>query len=1766
LVNELATNSKIASKCYLIELRATNQFGLSTNDGDGDDNGDDNQTKTSTTDNIAAMPISNNTTFKLDNVQYSLKITPDISQILFEGDTLELTCQLKRIRSHHHQQQQTSSKNDAFPFSLRNERESILNFYKTQLKWTLNESVIEIIPGRDDLNLDIVQARRRNAMYTIIESKLIIKKSLALNQTGKYGCKTDNLMNNLNLSPRRTDAVDIKILNRKDLLTNIIEPVEQEPLKIDLYCQNFTTITYKGIYKWPQTLANTTAYQKCTIPISAQYPRNTNGTNLLSVSLECQPNGEWSSRIDLTNCDFESALTRALRRLTATEQTIKTHIYNQNGNLDALIRLIVSNNNFSSLNIYDINFIQKYLVVASSISDSDVELFSSLNQPKSLTWRRQFLLLNDMLSRLSPIDLRIAESNDPETFRLYFFKCLLPTVIFDESALNLMTHETDIFSKPMQLSESSLLPPEQPSAIESLRSSYLAITSPILVKSMKIICSLLKFNLSQQLYFKCFYLTPNNNNSSDSSGQLSTTLDRTSFELNINSTEDKIGSNRNQIKVVLFVNDKLFPAMNNQSPLLKNSNNKTTIQTSNETTKISPIQSTCSQIFSLSNGKNFKYDLKLKLKLHLPYSIWKVIQLIQQRLIQTHLNDTNSTHIHNKTKREVSFNLFDQVFSTIQIPTLKEDGNNNTNDESDHKYDSILNDAQGLAFFRSELVNRWFSINNYKIVKAQVGKNEEIIDWETIQDCQLNDFNFSKLNDSLFAMVSCQLIIPDNETFFISIKEETVSTKTTLNYLKTLKNENSRQIINFIDEYSQHFGLILPKKTSLFNEIGNLFTGVDHYELFDHSIVYFCGLFCCLLLFISTFTYIFLSRRLLMPRSFCHTTINIWISIILIILFFIVGIKQTHLPNICLITAIMLHYLTLTTSIWYVLYFYCVFIKLKTLKKRNEKLIKEEKDANSIEFNNNNDLLVIGGGKYIRKSVVHLYILGWIAPALVCLIVIAIMKRNYIIVPFNVCFTNQVYVLVLSVLIPVVALNIIQFIFILLNALTLSQIVKYLVDNNEDIMDEKEDFINKEEENEIYLQRINDQKDELCKNWQKESIQAQADSKNDQDIDADIDLLQKGHSIQIQMNPNTQRSKIIKTNESASNLNGATTAPISLRSPSSSSTSSYYDKNNKIINNNDELDLDHDDMSCSDQTSTMDMQHKPTVQLKVATFSAFVFIFIWIFGACLVTTTTINDQILDDSTLLVMTAREELKKNIFSYMLAFFMVLYSLTQISFFVLSRDDTSCCHGLLARCNFIYKLRWLIANWTHNNKEKRKKVIYKNSNNQNDSISSSLKKVDDKNVQLWQFLDEQEKIYSRGLNSDYSQEEEDAPTNEAANSSGDVEDTKNSICDLIFSNKKEISNQNQSLLSLKSDSQEILETNKMILPSSLPPLPPPPTTVPSSTTEAPMTSSLQQEKPKIKTNRIIAIKKHGRNPSLTGCPAETLQLLTSTSASTNGNTSLASTPTSNEQRKVIDSNDSSSSPCQSQSSGGISKSVSSNLSTKPRVPYVFVDYSYEDKMKSKGLNELNTNNKDSEYSSNINTNGKLNDLLGNNNCSSNIGTAISTLINTVVSSNNFTNMKELQRNNTNHLISTSSSGSGSMTSSSNGLISSSNGINSQQQQQQKQNDLQFKDDDDSIYERLDFGSMSSKRRTFTAQKSDTSSRNTWSSDNHVVIVAGSEFVSSSIDMKQPQAGHLPRLPRQHIYASGQSLNHKNNNQKTTNITKTINPIFKQQNETSV
>jgi hypothetical protein len=110
---------------------------------------------------------------------------------------------------------------------------------------------------------------------------------------------------------------------------------------------------------------------------------------------------------------------------------------------------------------------------------------------------------------------------------------------------------------------------------------------------------------------------------------------------------------------------------------------------------------------------------------------------------------------------------------------------------------------------------------------------------------------------------------------------------------------------------------------------------------------------------------------------------------------------------------------------------------------------------------------------------------------------------------------------------------------------------------------------------------------------------------------------------------------------------------------------------------------------------------------------------------------------------------------------------------------------------------------------------------------------------------------------------------------------------------------------------------------LPSSLPPLPPPPTTVPSSTTEAPMTSSLQQEKPKIKTNRIIAIKKHGRNPSLTGCPAETLQLLTSTSASTNGNTSLASTPTSNEQRKVIDSNDSSSSPCQSQSSGGISKS---------------------------------------------------------------------------------------------------------------------------------------------------------------------------------------------------------------------------------------------------
>jgi hypothetical protein len=149
-----------------------------------------------------------------------------------------------------------------------------------------------------------------------------------------------------------------------------------------------------------------------------------------------------------------------------------------------------------------------------------------------------------------------------------------------------------------------------------------------------------------------------------------------------------------------------------------------------------------------------------------------------------------------------------------------------------------------------------------------------------------------------------------------------------------------------IDTYADLFNLDIRHNShvSIYRQLESLMA--HSYDTFANRIVYFAAGVACLLLAISILVYMTLGQRLQMPRSFFHLFINIWLASLLLIIWFVVGIRQVRIAELCLTSALVVHYLTLCVSVWYTLYFYALFVKLYTLKDRNFHLLFIDKTNN----------------------------------------------------------------------------------------------------------------------------------------------------------------------------------------------------------------------------------------------------------------------------------------------------------------------------------------------------------------------------------------------------------------------------------------------------------------------------------------------------------------------------------------------------------------------------------------------------------------------------------------------------------------------------------------------------------------------------------------------------------------------------------------------------------------------------------------------------
>ncbi len=1439
---------------------------------------------------------TNNQIIQIENTQFELKLEPELDQILIEGDTLELGCHFRKFSSKLHKKLTLLTNNRIF--------------LETHLKWFLekNDEIIEIDANKMGYAksplVNIFETNHKIKSDIVIESKLLIKGVKSSVNSGKYFCSTFN-SHNTKLAYLNTSLVEISILNGNSK-TDEIKAVKPKNL---VYCMESITNTFKGSYKWPRTQAGVKSKQKCSIQDSPYHFKE--------ASLQCQQNGQWEKAPNIEECLFESNLTRYLQALTKLDPKRGIVKFSSNTSLDDLIHKLVSFQ-LGEINPFDIIYIQRFLIA---------HLNSTANKV-SFSHKSQFIWLNDILSKLPALDQ--AKLVDPFTFATYFKRCL--AIVVSDKMLNNQTEET--------YSQNVSKPDESGTVMSSNYLTSVFVSSSIAqnktLNSDRLVCFLDKYALTQQIYFRCYL---NNNSNNQLFNMLSTRI-----ELDSNLTNYFLNRSKKAV-FILFENLNLFPNEfypNSSFADLSKNNRLISLESSTDMDSNENNNQIASQIFALaSHSIQEASSFNITLEIKMPSKYYRLLAKIESKLVDRQReiywkkpdnNSTNGSNFSNSRKiYEYEKNPFDQIF-TGNVDYTVVDSQNFTVDEADQLE---LNDSAKLINLRNNLINRWFSIQNYELNYTNLTQPMSNLDC-TLLSLEFyfkldNDFSkpFIKRSENsyrLFGKISCKIkpIQKENETTLL--KYQFISLRNVYNPLRNdISNNSFHLVINMIDEYMTLFNL---------NEVSLFSTFRANYRWFEQRIVYFSSVTSALLLLSTISSYLIARKSLLMPRSFFHVLINTWLCILLLILAYIFGINQVSIAYVCLPTALLLHYLTLCTSVWYTLYFYSLFMKLNTLKKRNYKLIfnlMANEHTKKHNEKNNSTYKALAKKKtdydddeddeedeeYVAKPVGHLYLLGWGLPLLIVSIIVSIAKRDYLTTPFSHCFTNETNILITSVIVPVLLMLIVKFVFTCLIWFTLKKILKDLKNDANDT-----------ESNETASQSNIELKEklEMCQNW-------------------------------------TNNRDTVKQQEQDIQSEQESDKPIS----KATSLTSVH----------------------SNRTSVMDAQHKPDIQLKLACCSVLLYLIAWSIAGLYAISPRLTRLYLSSQTANKIESFKsnefyvnDCLKKVFIYLFSMVMFVFSMLQISFYVLSRDDIIIWkkkqkNNYLANRNRSSCLTRLLE-FFYNKKNKIRKMsesssISSSNNNNNDNVVT----VNEKNSSNWYF-DPPEIVLPQS-----------DPEPEPANQKKDVEEIhdvtdannqhRDSICDVLFSAKKALSSTSVSKSNDTSDNELKEEEEEELLNKNQTNLMPTLATQEETSetyTENKSAKELHTNEEENPYSKCSKKSFHVRNPSvLSGSIAQNIQILNG-SHFLNENTSINTSRNSN------------------------SKTLTSKQTKKP--PYVFVDYRYEENILKScsqvpSVSSPSTINhqelKKSNTPNRSNKKNKFNDLLTNS-CQINTGTAIDSI----------------------------------------------------------------------------------------------------------------------------------------------------------------------------
>ena len=111
--------------------------------------------------------------------RFDFKIEPELNQVLIEGDTLELTCRLRKLDDSNGENQPGKK------------RVHLSQFYKSSIKWYMNDrhhlTASTIYYNKDSpTQIQIFETKNRFGIYEIFESKLVVSNTVSAQSSGNY--------------------------------------------------------------------------------------------------------------------------------------------------------------------------------------------------------------------------------------------------------------------------------------------------------------------------------------------------------------------------------------------------------------------------------------------------------------------------------------------------------------------------------------------------------------------------------------------------------------------------------------------------------------------------------------------------------------------------------------------------------------------------------------------------------------------------------------------------------------------------------------------------------------------------------------------------------------------------------------------------------------------------------------------------------------------------------------------------------------------------------------------------------------------------------------------------------------------------------------------------------------------------------------------------------------------------------------------------------------------------------------------------------------------------------------------------------------------------------------------------------------------------------------------------------------------------------------------------------------------------------------------